>query len=416
MSYWRQRPWWRAAAHAENEATRAEVFARLPQSVGNIRVDAGQSADLQPSPIRQPGRPRSAADLADDVRALPECGMEYAAKGHGPVPRQRAGPAIRRERHCMDHRHGLPDATSCRSWLAGTREPTSSNASTTCPSLRPVNGSQPQDIVIDQKNRKFHIADENIGPGGDGSHAAIIVIDMDTGLRAARAGRRSVDRSGECADHGGWQRSDRAGQGRQAPIIKVGCDGITMDVPLRIGLLRAAQRPFRSTASRPPTSATTSSSPEELSARVERYWDKPEQWRPLDPLCRQHLPDRGGNEVDRHTIGTDRKYSTYLSHPAWCGPMASRPRPTATCMCRRPRSRRGCSRRKSGKQDAVSDLSLQAGSRWDTCRGEEIRQASAGAKFPVRPFRACPPGAPAPGIDTHDGGYGFRARRFARPE
>jgi RNA polymerase sigma factor (sigma-70 family) len=46
-------------------------------------------------------------------------------------------------------------------------------------------GSQPQDIVIDQKNRKFYIADEDIGPGGDGSHAAIIIIDMDTG-RARR--------------------------------------------------------------------------------------------------------------------------------------------------------------------------------------------------------------------------------------
>ena len=46
-------------------------------------------------------------------------------------------------------------------------------------------GSQPQDIVIDQKNRKFYIADEDIGPGGDGSHAAIIIIDIDTG-RARR--------------------------------------------------------------------------------------------------------------------------------------------------------------------------------------------------------------------------------------
>ncbi len=44
-----------------------------------------------------------------------------------------------------------------------------------------VKGSQPQDIVIDQKHRKFYVADENIGPGGDGSHAAIIVIEYGYG-------------------------------------------------------------------------------------------------------------------------------------------------------------------------------------------------------------------------------------------
>ena len=32
------------------------------------------------------------------------------------------------------------------------------------------------------EDESFYIADENIGPGGDGSHAAIIVIDMDTCL------------------------------------------------------------------------------------------------------------------------------------------------------------------------------------------------------------------------------------------
>src|SRR4030095_14424110 len=59
------------------------------------------------------------------------------------------------------------------------------------PATRP--GSQPQDIVIDHKNRKFYIADEDIGPGGDGSHAAIIVIDMDTGrVRRVLEGDRST--------------------------------------------------------------------------------------------------------------------------------------------------------------------------------------------------------------------------------
>lgn len=42
--------------------------------------------------------------------------------------------------------------------------------------------SQPNDLVVDLVHHVFIIADEGIGNGGDGSTAALIIIDMETGL------------------------------------------------------------------------------------------------------------------------------------------------------------------------------------------------------------------------------------------
>jgi len=90
--------------------------------------------------------------------------------------------------------------------------------------------SQPQDIVIDQKNRKFYIADEDIGPGGDGTHAAIIVVDMDSGRtrRILDGDKSTVPENLPITVDG----SDLTVPGKDGKptIIKVGCDGITMDV------------------------------------------------------------------------------------------------------------------------------------------------------------------------------------------
>jgi len=41
--------------------------------------------------------------------------------------------------------------------------------------------SQLNDLVVDNKNQAIYIADEDVGPGGDGSKGALVVIDMKTG-------------------------------------------------------------------------------------------------------------------------------------------------------------------------------------------------------------------------------------------
>lgn len=49
------------------------------------------------------------------------------------------------------------------------------------PATAVVPGSQPNDMVVDTRHNVFVIADEGIGNGGDGSTAALIVVDMKTG-------------------------------------------------------------------------------------------------------------------------------------------------------------------------------------------------------------------------------------------
>src|SRR4029453_15453044 len=97
------------------------------------------------------------------------------------------------------------------------------------PGAGAVTGCQPPDIGIDHKNRKFYIADEDIGPGGDGSHAAIIVIDMDPGrVRRVLEGVRSTIPGNVPITVDGNDLTVPGKDGKPA-IIKVGCDGITMD-------------------------------------------------------------------------------------------------------------------------------------------------------------------------------------------
>lgn len=49
------------------------------------------------------------------------------------------------------------------------------------PSPASLSSSQLNDFVIDEKHNVFIIADEQIGPEGDGSHAALVIVDMNTG-------------------------------------------------------------------------------------------------------------------------------------------------------------------------------------------------------------------------------------------
>ena len=49
------------------------------------------------------------------------------------------------------------------------------------PAPASIPSSHLNDLVIDNKNHAIYIADENVGPGGDGSKGALVVIDMKTG-------------------------------------------------------------------------------------------------------------------------------------------------------------------------------------------------------------------------------------------
>lgn len=88
--------------------------------------------------------------------------------------------------------------------------------------LKPT--SQPNDMVVDLIHHVFIIADEGIGNGGDGSTAALIIIDMKTGLsrRILEATRTTLPENTPTVING----KSLAVNGKN---LLVGADGITAD-------------------------------------------------------------------------------------------------------------------------------------------------------------------------------------------
>ncbi len=89
--------------------------------------------------------------------------------------------------------------------------------------------SEPNDFVVDEARGKIYIADEGAGHGGDGSRAALIVMDIETG----RAERRLEGRDGIRAEAqplviDGHVVGHNGSDGLHGPM-KVGVDGIAMD-------------------------------------------------------------------------------------------------------------------------------------------------------------------------------------------
>ncbi|WP_343670829.1 L-dopachrome tautomerase-related protein [Chitinophaga sp.] len=89
-------------------------------------------------------------------------------------------------------------------------------------SLAPT--SQPNDMVVDTKHGVFVIADEGIGNGGNGSAAALIVVDMKTGTT-----RRLLEGSRTTLP----ENTPTVIKGKPLAVndrnLLVGCDGITAD-------------------------------------------------------------------------------------------------------------------------------------------------------------------------------------------
>lgn len=92
------------------------------------------------------------------------------------------------------------------------------------PETAVVKTSQPNDMLIDTKNQVIIIADEGIGNGGDGSAAALIVVDMKTGhtrrllegTRTTLPEKKPIVVNGKVLSINGKE-------------LYVGCDGITAD-------------------------------------------------------------------------------------------------------------------------------------------------------------------------------------------
>lgn len=89
-------------------------------------------------------------------------------------------------------------------------------------SLAPT--SQPNDMVVDTKHGVFVIADEGIGNGGDGSTAALIVVDMKTGFT-----RRLLEGTRTTLPENLPTKVGNQFLAVNGKNLLVGCDGITAD-------------------------------------------------------------------------------------------------------------------------------------------------------------------------------------------
>src|SRR5258708_22599559 len=168
-----------SVASAQEAPVRAEIVARLPQSVGNMAITPDNQIIFSHLPFFSPDV--RVAKLTSPTRFQPFPNPDWN------TPRKGTD-------HYLDNVLGLRSDENGIVWIIdmGFRTkitPKLVGWNTRTDKLERIyympepitrGGSQPQDIVIDQKDRKFCIADEDIGPGGDGSHAAIIIIDIDT--------------------------------------------------------------------------------------------------------------------------------------------------------------------------------------------------------------------------------------------
>lgn len=136
---------------------------------------------------------------------------------------------------------GLHDDADGRVWLAdmGTRSQVPPkfvvwDTKRDClDRIVPIGGvtkwSEPNDFVVDHARGQVYIADEGAGGGGDGSHGALIVIDLKTGT----ASRRMEGMDGMRAEAGelvidGQVVARNGTLGVRTPL-HVGVDGIAMD-------------------------------------------------------------------------------------------------------------------------------------------------------------------------------------------
>ncbi len=285
------------AAAEEVAQSKSEIVAKLPFSVGNIAFTPDNQLIFSHHPFYSP-----------DVRV----GKLTSETTFEPFPNAEWNTPREGTDHYLDNVLGLRSDEDGVVWIIdmGFRTgitPKLVGWNTRTDSLERIyympkpatrDGSQPQDIVIDRKHGKFYIADEDIGPGGDGSQAAIIVIDMKSGIaRRVLEGDASTVPEDVPITVDGKDLTVPGSDGKPA-IIKVGCDGITMDVnsewvyyaPLSGGAV------YRIKAA---DLADESISAADLEQEGRAVCRQAQQWRPVHRLSGQSLPDGRGDQGSR---------------------------------------------------------------------------------------------------------------------
>lgn len=300
------------ASAQEIEQAKPEVIAKLPYSVGNIAITPDNQFIFSHHPFYSPDV--RVAKLTSPTTFEPFPSAEWNTPREGTDQYLDNVLGLRSDEDGVVWIIDMGFRTGITPKLVGWNTRTNS-LERIYYMPRPVtrDGSQPQDMVIDRKHGKFYIADEDIGPGGDGSQAAIIVIDMKTGMaRRVLEGDASTVPENVPITVDGKDLTVPGADGKPT-IIKVGCDGITMDVasewvyfaPLSgrsVYRIKAAEL------------ADDTMSSADLSKKVERYADKPNNGgMTIDYLGNLYLTAVETKDVG--LITTDRKYHVIATDP-----------------------------------------------------------------------------------------------------
>ncbi|MCB1428368.1 MAG: hypothetical protein KDJ66_04470 [Nitratireductor sp.] len=292
----------------------AEVFAELPQSVGNITFTPDNRVIFSHHPFFSP-----------DVRVAE---LNADRKSFTPFPNLEWNTPRKGTDRFLDSVLGLRGDENGVIWLMdmGQREGltpkivgwnTGENRLERiyyipAPASRPE--SQHNDFVVDHKHGVFVIADEGIGPGGDGTTAALVVVDMKTGAtRRLLQGHVSTLPEEVSIVVAGKALTVPDGKGGQVPI-RVGADGIAADKdfewlyygPLSGSAIYRVRFSDLLDETLPET---------ELGNRVERYADKPNNGGlSIDEAGNLYLTEVESNDVGIIPADT-RIYRRYAEAP-----------------------------------------------------------------------------------------------------
>ena len=296
------------------EVQTAEVVAELPEAVGNITFTPDNRVIYSHHPFFSPNI--RVAELDADQRS------------GGPFPNLTWNTPRTQDDHYLDSVLGLRGDAQGVIWMLdmGTRSGITPklvgwNTRTDrleriypipAPASRPE--SQLNDFAIDAVHGAFYIADEGIGPGGDGTQAALVVVDMRTGAsRRLLEGHTSVLPEDVPIAVDGRELRVPGAEGK--PVrLRVGADGIALDRqaewlyfgPLNGGWLYRV---------RTVDLLDTELDAEALGSRVERYAHKPNNGGlSIDNEGNLYL-----TEVEHRAVGVigagDRRYRRLATHP-----------------------------------------------------------------------------------------------------
>jgi hypothetical protein len=263
-----------AFAQQGDKMVTAELFASVPQSVGNITFTPDNRVIYSHHPLFSP-----------EIRVAE---LNPDRKSFKPFPNAAWNTPRRGTDQYLDSVLGLRGDENGIIWMLDMGQRTPLTAKIVgwdtkanrlhriyyLPAPASLPESQHNDFVVDTKNRKFYIADEGIGPGGDGTKAALVVVDMDTGaVRRLLQGHVSTLPEDRPITVDGRDLTVPGKDGKPV-VIKVGADGIAADKNfewLFYGPLNGTSiyRVRLADLNR------ESLSEAELGARVERYAAKP---------------------------------------------------------------------------------------------------------------------------------------------